>query len=113
MTFPLITFDTPVQVSSDNDLTTDRMSILEVQDLTNVQQLWVVLQLETDPISNQRLLIYEHDEYLDLGDWTYESLAARVKLYYESGRSFPHYVSPNVPVEEEPAPDEKPAPEGE
>lgn len=105
MTFPTITFDAPVEVFPDSDIQTSEITILEIHDQNNIQQLWAVLSFATDPISGTRLLVYEHDEYLNNGDWTYDSIADRIQNYYENGRSFPHYANPAPDVvTEDPAP---------
>lgn len=95
MTLPSIQFEAPVVVDPDSQMEATEMLILEIEDKPSLQQLTVVLSLRTEPPTVGRLLIYQGEEYTDLGDWLYEDLCDRIQLYYENGRSFPHYISPN------------------
>lgn len=111
MTALLIQLDTPVRVSTEHDLETDQIIILDIEDKPMLKELWANLQFITDPRTHGRLLLYQLDEYSDLGDWTYTTLCERVKSYYENGRSFPHYVSPNAVDPTLNQPEELPPPE--
>jgi hypothetical protein len=86
---PSTTFESPTLISPESDFEAEKASILTVVDDPNHLKLSVTLQFNDYPAVVKDLILYESDEYEQLGDWTYDSLLARIKLYYESGMSFP------------------------
>ncbi len=116
-TLPSITFDEPEIISLETLDEADEILILEIIDQPNIQRLSAVLYFNTTPASTKTLVLYEHDEYTDLGDWTYESIKERIAYYYTNQLSFPSYYSPNAVdptlgnATEDDVPAEEPAPE--
>jgi hypothetical protein len=87
---PTIDFDAPQMISPElDDFEATGAAILSINDEPNFARLKVTLQFHEYPAVIRELILYESDEYTQVGDWTYDSLLARIKLYYESGMSFP------------------------
>ncbi len=93
---PSVTFDEPVVISLETLDEADEVLILEIIDQPYLQKLSAVLHFNTTPASTKVLVLYDQDEYIDLGDWSYQSVKDRVAHYYTNQLSFPSYYSPNA-----------------
>ena len=103
MALPLITFSAPVKVERDSDFLADEAKILGIVDSPNYQKLVVTLEFTAEQPFVTELALLEGEAYVDLEDWTYESLQDRIKAYYES--------DPFAPPAPEPTPAPAPTPE--
>ena len=102
MTLSTITFSEPVKVEADSDFLAEEATILGIVDSPNYRRLVVTLEFPGEESLTKELPIVQGEAYAELEDWTYESLQARIKAFYES--------DPFAPPEPEPVPEPEPAP---